>query len=162
MHVYGEVAVFESYDDADSWLAGLTMQQPVITGWYGFYKERGEQVTAVGISPGGADTFEYSYGVKDIKVVNSYAIQTRWVGAFQVLECAWFEDVAAWADSSRPPAPERGPSRGEPWEVEGWVWDLESGTWLEIPLPALQTWFLVCRYWGFASRVGANLFHVFG
>lgn len=162
MHVYGEVAEFGSFAEAETYLSRLTYASPPILGWYGFYQERGEQVSAIGLKYGVAYRFEYSGGIKDIKLITSDGIQTRWLGSFMVLECADFEDVAAWVDPSRPPAPERGPARGEPWEVEGWAWDLPSGTWLETPLPALHTWFLVTRYWGFATRVGANEFQIFG
>lgn len=162
MHVYGEVAVFGSYAEAETYLAGLIIASPPILGWYGFYKERGEQVTAIGFRFGVAYIFEYSGGIKDVKLINTDWIQTRWLGSFGILECADFEDVASWADLSRPPAPEAGPSRGEPWVIDGWSWDLESGTWLETPLPELATWFIVTRYWGFAVRVGANEFRIFG
>lgn len=162
MQVYGEVAAFDSYAEADAWLGSLGSWPPDISGWYGFYKERGEQVSAVSGPPTAPDTFERSYGVEDVLIVGSDGISTRWVGDFEVLELADFEDVAAWADPVRPAAPASGPARGEPWEVEGWSYDLPSGTWLETELPTLQTWFLVCRYWGFGTRVGSNLFHVFG
>lgn len=162
MHVYGEVAVFDSFAEADAWLGSLSWPPPPITGWYGFYQERGEQVTAIGFTSGVAHTYEYSGGIKDIKIVNVDWVQTQWLGSFAILECAWFDDILAWEEPERPPAPERGPSRGEPWDIVGWSYDLPSGTWLEAPMPELSTWFLVMRYWGFATRVGANEFHVFG
>jgi len=160
MHVYGEVADFGSFAEAESYLVALTRYAPPILGWYGFYRERGEQVTAIDFRYGVAYVFEYSGGIKDIKLITSDWIQTRWLGSFGILECADFEDVASWADPPRPPAPASGPARGEPWEVEGWAWDLPSGEWLETELPALHTWFIVTRYWGFATRVGANEFRI--
>lgn len=162
MHVYGEVAVFDTLHEAETYLGGLTWESPSISGWYGFYQERGEQVSAIGFRYGVADTYEYSGGIEDVKLIDETWIQTRWLGSFGILELADFESEDSWQDPERPPAPERGPSRGEPWDVLGWSYDLPSGTWYETPMPELSTWFLVTRYWGFAVRVGANEFHIYG
>lgn len=140
MHVYGEVAVFSSFAEAETYLFGLTRVSPPILGWYGFYHERGEQVTAISSVFGVSFAFEYSGGIKDIKMIDSSGLQTRWLGQFWILEVADFEDLSSWLEPTLSSDHERGPSRGS----------------------ELVTWFLVTRYWGFATRVGANKFYIFG
>lgn len=161
MNVFGHITDYTNLPEARNAVRNMQSGQENPYGWLGFYQERGENVSAVGT-------------------------HREWR---KVLFCGW-EWRCQPMPARLPDHPEPWELCGYTWLCH-WAWDrvtiadtfaysarrlemeivnhhtdtsYDFGTFDILELRdygGFGTWFAVCRHWGFATRIGDNLFKIF-
>lgn len=161
MLVYGHILDVSTVQEARSAIITMTAGSERPTGWLGFYNERGENVSAIGSHSEYQTVLHCSWKWRCQPMP---ARPPRWPKAWTLCGytwlCEWVSERVDVADTFAYSSQHR------QMVIAGHHSAVSQalGTFDILELRMLGTydgWFAVVRYWGFATRIGDNLFKIF-